>query len=124
MPEVSINVPISVPDLTSEVLGKAVMAALGQQGEAAIMKEAVRFLTTPDADGYQKGTSPLMRVFKNAITNIAEKLILERLTNDPELVSQVEQVYLAAIHDVLQGDGREKLVKRMSDKLHEAFRGY
>jgi hypothetical protein len=53
------------------VLDAAIMQALGETGKELLIKEVVRYLTTPSGSGIGSKTSPLMQALHHAAQNAA-----------------------------------------------------
>jgi hypothetical protein len=124
------EIKLELPDLASTAMGKAVLAALGKEGEEKIVQACISYLTkTPDRNSYYGGSSvpvsPLMDIVFQQAREISRSFLREKLEKDEEFKAAVEKLYLDATRKFF-GDGigsemREKLIDSMARRLSEAF---
>lgn len=116
--------------LTGEAMGelvhKGILDALGPEGQAAVLKEVVSYLTTQtkidSAYGHSRvNPSPLMRAMHSAAEDAARKYIALKLETDPEFLRQIESTYADALGKIFV-DNKAETVGKLADALVEALR--
>lgn len=100
------------------LLEKATLEALGDAGREALVKEVVRYLVT--AESY-RNESPLRLAMRSAAAGVAQRVLAERIANDPAFVEAIESLYVDAFKKFHDAESREKLVARMAERLSSAF---
>ena len=97
----------------------AFLNAIGENGKELILKEVVTLLTKPQSDSYYgKKSSMLTDIMYGAARDIAKKLLENKLENDEEFKTAVISVYAEAFQKVFVGEGRERLVTKISDGIY------
>lgn len=104
------------------IVQKAVLEALGSQGQALIIKEALAYLTKKDTGGYYSDKkSPIMRALETACDRIANTVLIEKLTNDAEFTKQIEEIYSEAFKKLFGAENREAIIKKLCGAMSAAL---
>lgn len=98
-------------------LNAAILVAVGETGKEAIVKEAVRYLTSQDRGSYGNNPSPLQAALRETSRTIATAVLTERLTHDKEFLASVESLFVEAVRKMLNVENREKLVTRLAEAM-------
>ena len=115
------EIKLELPDLASTAMGKAILAALGKEGEEKILQSCITYLTTP-REGYGSSRiSPLMDIVHQEAAKIARGVLQDRMANDRDFRTAVEELYVDAMAKFMGGERRQKLVDKMASRLEQAF---
>ena len=107
---------------TTALLHKAILESLGADGQQRIIQEVVKHLTTkPIGYNNRAEPSPLQVVLHRVSENIAQALIREKLENDPELVRQIDSLYVEAFEKLFGADNRKDMVDKLSRRMADAL---
>jgi hypothetical protein len=113
------DLKIEGPDL-QKLLESAVVQALGEAGREALVKECVKYLTTPQGS-YRDQKSPLLQALHAAAGEATKRYVTAKMANDPELISMIDSLYVDAFKRFNDAEVRSKLIDRMADRLESAF---
>jgi len=109
-----------------KLLDVAIIQALGDTGREALVKEVVRYLSTPgEKSGFgREPPSPLMRALQETAESAGRRYFLDKIQNDPAFGAALEQVYAEALRSFVDGPLKEKIVKAMGEAFERVFRDY
>lgn len=107
---------------------KAVLDALGQQGQEIIVGQAVKYLLAqqPATGGYGSVAqpSPLMKAVNEATIRTAHTIVQQQFENNPEFVASIEGMVKEAFAKILNdSDARAAIVDAMSTGFRKALTG-
>ena len=103
----------------NQALQTAIMTAIGEQGQALIIKHAIDHLTSPSSYGDKR--TPLQDVLYRAVDKIAEAVFKNKLENDPAFLAQIESLYADACKRVMGTENREKTVTKIVNAIDKAL---
>lgn len=104
-----------------QLLHKAIIDALGDEGRDLLIKETVAYLTTKETGGYGPGRTPLIRALHVAASSAATRFAQEKIENDPEFQAMLRGVFERAVEQFMQPKVQTKLVDAISSALVRAF---
>lgn len=103
---------------TNKLLQAAMLAALGEHGQAAIVDKFLKYLTTKPST---LGQTPLDEMFQFQAHQIARKIVEDKFANDPEFIKAIEDVFALAVKKFLNVETKEALADKMASKMVDAF---
>lgn len=108
-------------EVFGQMVGAAVMASITQEQRDLLIKQAITHLLAPTAGNYGQNPSPLQKAFNQAVENYARKFVEKEMEADGEFAAKVKSVLVDASDRVLTGEGRGKLVEKMSNAIADSF---
>lgn len=102
-------------------LQEAVLKALGENGQALIIKSAVEYLTKKDTSNFGRSKSPLDIALERACDAVANTVIYNRLKDDPEFIKNVDELYSEAFKKIFGAENREKVISKLTSAMSEAL---
>ena len=103
------------------LMHKAVLEALGAQGQSQIVQHAVAYLVKKPDSTYGSKASPLLQIVEGAANRIAMTVLSEKLQSDAEFIAQIHSLYADATKRLFEVQTRERLVEKMAAKMAEAL---
>lgn len=107
----------------SQLLNKAIIDSLGEDGRQRIVEMAMKFLTTdPPCDSYGRSRpSPLKEIIHDAVRDMARTHCRALIENDPGFQAQITSIFSDASAKMFAGEQREKLVEAFYGALWKTF---
>lgn len=105
----------------NQLIEGAIIKALGETGQQALIKNVVSYLTTSRSGYASDKDSPLLKALHAAASDSAAKYFRDKLQNDPTFVNELEKLFTDATKKFFDSETREKTIDRIVDRLSSAF---
>lgn len=94
-------------DAVASIAATAVFDALNEETREGVLKDAIKYLLTPDQSRNAFGSTkltPLQNAFNDAIRSAAFKVVREKVENDPEVIAAINELLGPLLLTALKGE--------------------
>lgn len=103
-----------------DVAAAAILKSIDDAGKAALLRQAIQHLLTPNQTGYGPKHSPLQDAFNVALRTLAVEQVREMLSTDTEVRQQLKSILDEVASKVFQQQ-REQVVEAVSTAFVQAL---
>ncbi len=100
------------------LVSEALLKAMDEKQRELLIAGAIKHLLTPEKGLYSSSPpqSPMEVAFRQSVSNVAQRIVSERLENDAEFKDKINGLLNEALVMVME-TGRDQTVKNIADAI-------